>query len=293
MAVSDDVAPALREISLLQLAEICWRHKLGIAAGMLISGAIGFASSYLVTPLYRASVVVMPSAQDEGVSLLGLAGRFGSLASAAGVDIQPQGLRAEALEYLSSRAFAREFLEREAGLTALFPERWSASTKKWKDGLEPTPNEAFRRFDKNVRSVFPNRKSGALSISMTLANRETAAEWANDVVTQLNEKMRDRAIEESRKSIRFLQQELANTQHVDVRLAIGRLLESQFKTIMLANVREQYALRVIDPAVVPDRDEPVRPFRAVYAIAAATVGGFSLALLFVTRASRQESTRTP
>ena len=48
---------------------------------------------------------------------------------------------------------------------------------------------------------------------------------------------------------------------VELQQAIYRLLEQQYKKIMVAEVTEQYALRVIDPAGPPDLDDPAAPSR--------------------------------
>jgi uncharacterized protein involved in exopolysaccharide biosynthesis len=176
-------------------------------------------------------------------------------------------------------------------LPKLFPERWNAASGVWERGREPTSGEAFRRFDKKVRSMYQDRKTGAISISIELTDRQLSARWANALVAQLNEQLRERAVEDSRRSIGFLQSELARTQLVEVRQAISRLLESQFQTIMFANVRDQYALRIVDPAVVPDSMDRVRPQRGLFVVVAAFLGAVSAFLAVVL--SEHSRTRTP
>ncbi len=86
-----------------------------------------------------------------------------------------------------------------------------------------------------------------------------AAQWANDLVKQLNEQLREQAIADSRKRVGYLEQELAKTTLQDMRAVLYNLLESEKRKAMLANVNEDFALEVIDPAVAPEnREKPKR-----------------------------------
>ena len=57
----------------------------------------------------------------------------------------------------------------------------------------------------------------------------------------------------------YLEQELAKTTLQDMRAVLYNLLESEKQKAMLANVNEDFALEVIDPAVAPEtREKPKR-----------------------------------
>ncbi len=86
---------------------------------------------------------------------------------------------------------------------------------------------------------------------MTWSDPELAAKWANDAGGQSQCAAAGKAIEESRRSIEYLKREGEKTNVVAVQEAIGKLTEEQVKSVMLANVRDEYAFKVIDPAVDP------------------------------------------
>ena len=94
-----------------------------------------------------------------------------------------------------------------------------------------------------------------LALSILWKDPKVAAEWANDLVKQLNEQLRQKAIADSRKRVGYLEEELAKTTLKDMRTVLYNLLESEKQKAMLANVNEDFALEVIDPAVVPDTHE--------------------------------------
>ena len=75
------------------------------------------------------------------------------------------------------------------------------------------------------------------------------------MVKQLNEQLREKAIADSQKRIGYLEKELAKTSLQDMRLILYNLLESEKQKAMLANVNEDFALEVIDPAVSPQIPE--------------------------------------
>jgi uncharacterized protein involved in exopolysaccharide biosynthesis len=60
-------------------------------------------------------------------------------------------------------------------------------------------------------------------------------------------------------------------------------MEEQVKSVMLANVREEFALRVIDPAVVPELDKEVRPQRVLIMVIGIILGLVLGALLAFVR----------
>ena len=66
--------------------------------------------------------------------------------------------------------------------------------------------------------------------------------------------------------------ELEKTSVVGTRNAIYSLMETQIQNIMLANVRKEFAFKVIDPAVVLDDDDFFRPDRLVLAILGLAAG---------------------
>ena len=115
-------------------------------------------------------------------------------------------------------------------------------------------------------------KSGLITLSISWKDPEVAAQWANDLVKQLNEQLREQAIADSKKRVGYLEQELAKTTLQDMRAVLYNLLESEKQKAMLANVNEDFALEVIDPAVAPETRE--KPKRKLIVALGAVCGGF-------------------
>jgi len=115
-------------------------------------------------------------------------------------------------------------------------------------------------------------KSGLITLSISWKDPDIAAQWANHLVNQLNEQLRLKAITDSKKRVGYLEQELAKTTLQDMRAVLYNLLESEKQKAMLANVNEDFALEVIDPAVAPKTLE--NPKRKLIVALGGVCGGF-------------------
>jgi uncharacterized protein involved in exopolysaccharide biosynthesis len=94
--------------------------------------------------------------------------------------------------------------------------------------------------------------------------------------------------------VRFLEKELQNTSAVEVRNAISRLLETEVKQRMLADVTPEYSFSVVDRALPADEDDPVRPKRLPLLIAGPLVGfGIGTLAAVISNRRRWETARTP
>lgn len=249
-----------------------WPWILGLA---LLGGVLALAASFLVRPVYRSEVRVSLVIDLDKVGGAALGGALGGLASLAGIQTQTSSERAESLGVLASRSFGEEFLITEDLMPGLFPDRWDDAAEKWipRRGKEvPSIREAFKAFSRRVRSIEEDKQTGLILVGMYWSDPVRAAELANRYVALANTTLRDRAIEEAKASLAFLDVELSNTQSIAVRESIFRLVEQQTKKIMLANVRRDYVFKVIDPAVASDGDDLARPRRLLMASVGAMLG---------------------
>lgn len=251
------------------------RHAVAtIVALALVGGFVALGVSFLVPREYAATVTLLPAKSERPSGLDGVAGQFGGLASLAGIDIGSDSDRSEAIALLRSRSLAVAFIEQNDLIPVLFPGKWDVESKQWKSrrsGDVPTLGDAYRRFDRKVRSVSEDRRSGIVTLTIMWRDPNLAAEWANELAARVNREMRDRAIGEATGSLEYLNRELEKTQVVELRQPIYRLIEHRLRTVMLANVRDQYAFRIIDPALSPDDDDYSSPIRWLFALAGAAL----------------------
>jgi len=250
-----------------------------------LATAIFAAVAFYLPPVYRASVVLAPATSDHSASVFGLAaGQLGGLASGLGLGPRDADTE-EALAVLRSREFTENFIMAHKLMPKLFWKEWDARAGSWtaRANHPPTSGKAYKYFDREVRSIVPDRKTGLVTIQIDWTDRNDAAAWANGLVNDLNDEMRARAIAKADASKEFLDRELQTTSTVEARNAISHLIEAQVKQRMLAHVTHDYSFRVVDRAIAADIDDRVAPHRGLMIMLGALLGlvmGCALALLW-------------
>ncbi len=266
--------------------------RVALGACMVGAVAIGLAVCFLARPMYEANVVVIPSdsiGRTEGGSF---PGQLAGLASLAGVRLpQSQDATAEALAVLQSRQFTESFIKDKNLLPVLFAGKWNAERHAWRvSGRRvPTLADGFRYFDRKIRAVSQDKKTGIVTLSIEWSDRNAAAAWANELLARLNAIMRQRALTEADASISVLQERLRAATVVSLQQALAQLLESQIRLRTVATVQNDYVFRIIDPAVPPDEGDVLFP-RKLLIVA---LGGFaglviSAILVFIRAMQRKQ-----
>jgi uncharacterized protein involved in exopolysaccharide biosynthesis len=265
------------EIDLRVLLTQLWRRRWWIVASTFLGTAMFVAAAFLMTPKYRAAAVALPAASDRsGMATLGsMLGQFGGLAALAGINVDSADSRtAEIMAVLRSRAFTERFISERELMPELFRGKWDAQGGKWKGDRQdwPTLAQAYKYFDKSVRTISQDKKTGLITVAIEWPDPTKAADLANDLVGRLNAEMRARAARDTNASINYLQKELTATSTVETREAISRLMEAQINQRMLANVTAEYSLRVVDRAMPPDRKDVARPRKRMMAAIGMALG---------------------
>jgi uncharacterized protein involved in exopolysaccharide biosynthesis len=277
------------EISLLDVARLLWRHKTLILTATILCGVIGAAGAYLITPTYRAEVLLSPVEPDgPKANLGGLASQLGAFASLAGVSGSKGSEKEEALATLQSRLLTDTFVTEENLLPILFADKWDAAKQGWKTSDPkkiPTLWDANKLFTKSIRQVVQDRKTNLVTLAIVWKDPKIAAAWANDLVRRTNLYLRSKAITRSNTNIDYLKDQLTKTSVVEIHQALNSLIEDEIKKVMLAQGTEEYAFSVVDPAVVPE--EISSPKHALIALGGAVLGFLVSAMVAMIRSSKR------
>jgi uncharacterized protein involved in exopolysaccharide biosynthesis len=248
------------EVELVALVKILRSHKHMVAVVTIGCGLAALAYALLATPIYRAEVIVTGVADRGMGGPLSLASQLSGIASFAGVNFGQSGSDREARAVLQSRRLVEEFIKRNELVTVLSPH-----AKK-----TPTMWNAVQRFHESVLTIRDDIRRGVTTVSIEWTDPVTAARWANGFVALANELIRSRALEESKRNIAYLNEQVSHTNVVELQRVMYSLIESETKTAMIANGRAEYAFRVVDPAVTPEIR--AKPFRALIILVGLTVG---------------------
>jgi len=243
----------------------------------LVLTAVGIVTySHFKTPVYRGAVKAMPRENDGvGGGLQSVLGQFGGLAAMAGLSSGSVNEQ-EALALLKSRALFTQFANEQNLLPLLFPMSWDSAAGRWRtdEAHTPTMDDAWGMFDGSIRRVSDDPKTQVITLDVTWRDRHQAAAWANELVHLANEQLRQRALRESAASIASYEEQATHTDVVEIRQSIYKLMEAQVNRSVIAKSRLDYALTVIDPAVVPDAKRYVSPRRFLMLVISVPLGMF-------------------
>lgn len=270
--------PGAERVNILHYWDILKRGKLLMAGLTLGFAALGAGAAFVIEPVYESTVTMISADRDD--SNLDIGGLQG-LAGLAPIDLSSivgsGGVKQEALAILKSRGFVSRFIKQRNLMPVLFDEEDFAARNPEKI---PTLQDAYEEFSEDILDIREDIVEKTIRLRIYWKDPTAGADWANSLVAEINSHMRKDTIEETRKSIAYLEQVLPNTEIIQVQQAIYKLIQTQIHKGMLAETREDYAFKVIDPAVPADSDRFVRPRRVLIVLSASVLGlliaGFSM-----------------
>jgi uncharacterized protein involved in exopolysaccharide biosynthesis len=272
------------EIDLLELWKVLVKNGRMILGAAFAAALVSAGYSLTIPNIYRAEVLLAPVQSDNGKSsgISAALGGLGGLASMAGISLGGGGSTEENLAVLKSREFLWKFVQEKKLMPVLFEDEWDEQQKKWKEAdpkRQPGQMDVYRLFNADgVMNVARDKKTDLVTVSVEWKDAALASEWANSLVEKLNVYLAQQAIARSEGNLKYLNEELMRTQVEEMRKTLFDLIANEQKHAMLANTQKQFAFKVLDPAVEPDKK--IRPRRSVMVILAALVAGL-LAALYV------------
>ena len=286
-------APADDEIDLKELFMVLWLGKWLITAITGLAAVTSVVVALMLPNIYTANALLAPAEQSGG-GMSALMQQYGGLASLAGVSLPggEDGSRAQlGMQLMKSRAFISDFVERHDILPELMAvESWDArsggiifntasydaASKTWvrevepPKSAEPSAQEAHKAFSQ-VLGVSQDKQTGYVTVSIEHQSPTVAAQWVKWLVEDVNAAVKAQDVAEAEKSIEYLREQVTNTSLADLQAVFFDLIQSQTETVMLAEVRQEYVFKTIDPAVAPE--EKSKPNRALICVLGTLLGG--------------------
>lgn len=274
---------------ILAFAGFLRRRAVWIVVPVLFAAVAGTTAAFVSRPVYRAVAKVVPADNDRLDSAMSdVVGRFGGLVGLAGISsVGSANSSAISVELLRSKSLARTFIEQHELANKLLDCKEQASDAPRGVNCDSSIDEAVRLFDRRIRRVSQDRQSGIVSVAIDWYEPNEAAQWANGLVKLFNLQARNRARADAERNVGYLKRQLAGTSSVDVKDALYRLMEAELKSAMLAEVREEFALKVVDPAATPGPRDVERPRKWLWfigSVAAGLILGLVLAVVVDLRA---------
>ena len=286
-ALADD------EIDLKELFMLLWSGKWVITAISGLAAVTSVVIALMLPNIYTANALLAPAEQSGG-GMSALMQQYGGLASLAGVSLPggEDGSRAQlGMQLMKSRAFIGNFVERRdilpelmavkawdagSGQIVFDSETYDGASKTWVREVEPprqpapSSQEAHKAFSA-ILGVSQDKQTGYVTVSVEHQSPVVAAQWVNWLVEDVNAAVKAQDVAEAEKSIEYLREQVTNTSLADLQAVFFDLIQSQTETVMLAEVRQEYVFKTIDPAVAPE--EKSKPSRALICVLGTLLGG--------------------
>lgn len=286
------------EIDLKDLFNILWSEKFLIAFITIIF-ALGSVYYSLQQPnIFEASALVVVS--DNQSSSASMGGQISGVASSLGIALPgEQGDKsALALETLKSKGFLKVLLEIpdiKKNLFAIKSYDIDTNTISYDETVFNTKKNTWLRTPIAGRQVEPSyveihdsiqdslkiikdTKSGFITISFAHLSPIFANDFINIIVNEVNKTSSARDIKEAQKAIEYLNIQYENSNVREIKQSISTLIQSQLEILMLANIKEDYLIRFIDPPFIPEIKS--YPNRKIICIIG-TILGFLLGIFLV------------
>lgn len=265
------------------LVKSLWKDKWLIAVTTLLLSVAAVIFALYQPNIYRSDALLAPAEAEQGSGgLAALAGQFGGLASMAGINLGNTGSSDKsklAIEVLTSRFFIQNFIEKHDILADVMAAKsWDYNSKELNYDLDdydvtsntwtrdvsepftakPSLQEAYKEFVAKM-IVSTSKDTGMTSLSIEHVSPIVAQKWVTWLIADINADMKNRDVSEAERSISFLKKQIEQTNVADIRSILYKLVEEQAKTIMFAEVRNEYVFKTIDPAqVTQEKAKPKR-----------------------------------
>ncbi len=281
------------EIDLVELFRALWQGKWWISGTTVIAAVVAVLYALSLPDQYSSDALLSPVQDEGGGRLTSMAQQYGGLASMAGIDLGSgqAGKREIAIETLRSRQFLMDFIERHNLRAPLLAtkgwdpqreqwlydtERYDPQTGEWQapedDPNDPEPSlwQAYQALEAMV-SISDDPESGMVTLSVESESPLAARDWVQWMIEDINEYMKNRDMQETRRNVDYLETQLEETSISGMRQVFFSLIEEQTQTLMLAELDDEYAFQIIDPPLIPE--ERSAPSRSLIAVLGVLLGG--------------------
>ena len=281
------------EINLLDYWRVIWKRRRMI--GYIVAATVVLTAAYslTMTNIYQAKAVIMPvSAKGGGGGgggLAALASQFGGL---PGIAMPASASASEIINLMKSNILRERMIEQHNLLPILFYQQWDAKRQAWeksaggfslnplsyislltkavapgpppraaqkKDPDAPDMWDALRALD-GILKVTNNVKENTIVITADFRDPELAAKIVEYAMKTLTDFMSSEAKRVATTNRIYLEQQLGTTMDPFIKQKTYNLIAEQIETAMMAEVKENFAFKVIDPPLAPDKK--IKPKRS-------------------------------
>lgn len=244
----DKELQSIDELTLMDHLAIIKKHRIMLLVIVSVSVLVTAVVSLLKTPIYEAKALIAPVVNQNISGMSAFSAQMGIIAP------QPTNV-SEILNILNSNVLREKVIKKHSLLPVFFDE-------KTLDGkTEEQKLWAGLRYMQGAFTAKYKQKENLIEISMRFRDPAITAKVINYILAELTEHMSTEAKRVAETNRRYLESDTVMSGASDpfIRNKIFNLIAQQIETGMMAEVKENFAFKVLDPPKVPDRR--IRPDR--------------------------------
>jgi uncharacterized protein involved in exopolysaccharide biosynthesis len=301
-------------VTLLDYWRVIWKRRKTIGWIIAVTVIASLVISLLMPDIYRAKGVIMPiAAKDTGMSggaaLAGLAQQFAGI---PGISLPGSASASEIMSLLKSNILREKMIRQYNLMPVLFHKQWDPQRKTWKrrsemdsrlnplDYIErmkrtfamdsregaagqdpdvPGIWDALRLLDE-ILLISQDVKQSTINISADFHNPDLAAKIVECILATLTDYMSSEAKRVAQTNRKYLEGQLGSATDPIIKQKAYNMIAQQIETGMMAEVKENFAFKIIDPPLAPDKKiKPDRGQMMLLSLAAALFIGIVVAFL--------------
>jgi uncharacterized protein involved in exopolysaccharide biosynthesis len=265
---SCDYEPDHDGIDFYHCGQVIWKRRKMIGSMMVAAVVTMIILSFLMTDIYQAKAVISPvTGRDSGTNTAGLSALAQQLGGFPGVPSSSQANASEIVSLLNSNILRRKIIEQYNLMPLLFYGQWDQERRIWKQeysvlGMKPfkfikIPDiwDALRLLEENVK-INRNIKDNTITVTVDFHDPKLAALIADYYLVTLT-----------------------NYMSSEVKQKTYNLIAQQIENGMMAEVKENFAFKIIDPPMMPDKKiKPRRSVIALLSLVISLLSGIGIAL---------------
>jgi uncharacterized protein involved in exopolysaccharide biosynthesis len=256
------------EINLLDYINILARHKKLIIIIVIISVAATGIISFISPKIYEAKAIIMPVAQSQDQS------NMSAIVSQFGIT-SPQGSNSSEIVSLLQSNVLMERVIKKYNLIPIF------FSDKEKGKIENEQSwDGIRYLKKTIYKVNDNKSKGVIELSAEYKDPEISARILTYILTELTDYMSSEAKRVADTNKKYLESLIDKNSDPLIKQKIYTMIARQIEISMMAEVKENYAFKILDPPKIPDRK--IRPrilSNIILSFIISLVGGMCLAFI--------------
>lgn len=285
------------EINISEIFSIIFSNKKLIITITGLSILISFLIAFSLNETYKSSALLKASESIQSNGMGPLSNQYNGLASIAGINL-PSGDAETKKNLVLATITSRDFFKHLVDKYNYYPQIIAAKAinesnkkiiydtsiykdEKWiREEGDPTYLEAHSLFIKNNLELGYDKQRDHLTISIKHISPLFAKSMLDNLILEVNNVIREKDLIDSSNSLEYLKNALNETQVKDIKVSINSLIEKKLEAKMLASIKEDYVLMIIDSPYIPLKPfAPNKLLILIFGFLGGILAGISIALI--------------